>query len=73
MKNEKPKEIPEEEFFKIKNDKNLSKMKKRLDYKNTHFHNPVIQRHDLEAQKENGDLYKYILYLLFNDYIYSNG
>lgn len=29
-------------------------MKKRLDYKNTHFHNPLIQRHDLESQKENG-------------------
>lgn len=52
--NKQDKEIYEEEFFKVSNDKNLSKMKKRLDYKNTHFHNPMIQRHDLDSQKENG-------------------
>ncbi len=54
QKDEKGKEKPEDEFFMVKNEKNLSKMKKRLDYKNTHFHNPLIQRHDLSAEKENG-------------------
>ena len=42
------------EFFEVKLEKNLAKTKKRLDFKHTHFHNPMIQKHSLEDQKENG-------------------
>ena len=43
------------EFFELKLEKNLAKTKKRLDFKHTHFHNPLIQKHSLDDQKENGN------------------
>jgi hypothetical protein len=54
----------EEAFFELKSMKNIGKMKKRLDFKNSHFHNPLIQRHSIEDQKENGHSNKKRLFFL---------
>lgn len=39
----------------MNNEKNGGKTKKNLDYTRTHFHNPVIQKHNYDDQKENGN------------------